>query len=91
MAVFDEAWVAGVLGVFQFSLRPEHPASRAGIHSGDNGRGAWVGRQRTRTGTKLANKYVLSVANAPKRSQGGIFRRSRRRYRRQGLAQALRR
>ena len=40
---------------------------------------------------KFTNKQALSVANAPKRSQGRTSRRSRRRSRHQGLAQALRR
>ena len=54
MAVFDEAWWHVFFGAFHFFLRPEHAASRAGVHIGDTGRVAdpppWVGGQRTRTG-----------------------------------------
>ena len=37
MEVFDEAWVAYVIRVVLISLRSEHAASRAGVHSGDVG------------------------------------------------------
>ena len=77
----------------RFSLRSEHAASREGFCNGDAGSVAdpprWVGGQRTRIGKNLSKKYALSVANAPKRSQGRFFgdlvvdldvKASRRRY-----------
>ena len=82
-----------VFKALRFSLRSEHAVSREGFCNGDAGSVAdpprWVGGQRTRIGKNLSKKYALSVANAPKRSQGRFFgdlvvdldvKASRRRY-----------
>ena len=75
-------------------IRSEHAASRAGPQwrrQPGNQPPPISWRSENTYRKKNANKQALSVANALKRSQGRVFRRSRRRSQHQGLAQELRR